>query len=400
MNVHLDFDTAAESDQHRDDYSFLFDSPHTRIAGKGTALPQGPATTLQARISDALCSAPKNALIGGALPFRKKDDDCLWLAAAPCPFPPFAQTTTQQPLLGAYQLTLEPPPNEFATLVEYALRIMELEAGDLDGLEKIVLARTLRVQSEAPIPVGQLLARLMQDRSATAFRVALPDHPGHPASFTRALVGATPELLLSKSGKSISSHPLAGSARRCADAAADHAAAKSLSGSEKDQREHGFVVEYILDTLSPFCSQIGAPDGTTLTNTRSMWHLGTRIEGQLRDNDIPSVVLASLLHPTPAICGVPVAKSAALIDQLEPVRRDFYAGAVGWSDMHGDGNWYVAIRCADICGPHARLFAGAGIVTGSDPMAEVAETGAKFGALLAALGLPADAGMAGLVPQN
>ena len=131
-----------------------------------------------------------------------------------------------------------------------------------------------------------------------------------------------------------------------------------------------------------------------------MWHLGTRIEGMLKDPEMPSVVLAALLHPTPAVCGVPMARANALIHDLEPVPRDFYAGAVGWCDARGDGAWYVAIRCAEIAGATARLYAGAGIVPGSDPMAEAAETGAKFGAFLAALGLPPDAGLAGLAPNE
>lgn len=398
MNVHLDFDASTDVPQRSDNCSFLFDGADGRVAGCGTALPRGPAATLESRIAAALSHAPEGALIGGALPFRKADDDCLWLAEARAATDP--APSEGSPLLTGYRLSLEPSPHAFAAYVDRALNIMERESGDLDGLKKIVLSRTLRILAEAPIPVDHLLARLRQDQSATAFRVALPDHPDHAPWRGRALVGATPELLLRKSGTFIASHPLAGSARRRADPAEDRAAAEALSGSDKDRREHGFVVEYILDTLTPFCRQIGAPEGTTLTHTRSMWHLGTRIEGQLRDDDIPSVVLASLLHPTPAICGVPVAKSAALIDKLEPFRRDFYAGAVGWCDTQGDGTWYVAIRCADICGPHARLFAGAGVVLGSDPMAEAAETGAKFGALLAALGLPADAGMAGLAPQS
>ena len=131
-----------------------------------------------------------------------------------------------------------------------------------------------------------------------------------------------------------------------------------------------------------------------------MWHLGTRIEGRLRDDSTPSVLLASALHPTPAVCGMPMARAADLIRKLEPVARDFYAGAVGWCDANGDGAWYVAIRCAEISGRQARLYAGAGIVPGSDPMAEAAETGAKFGAFLAALGLPQDAGLAGVARRN
>lgn len=223
----------------------------------------------------------------------------------------------------------------------------------------------------------------------------LPDDLRRHPFTGRALIGATPELLLEKTGGRIESHPLAGSARRMADPDLDRQARDGLAQSAKDQREHAIVVEYILDTLAPYCSALGCPQGTALTSTRSMWHLGTLITGELRDPDTPSVLLAAALHPTPAVCGLPCERAANLIGQLEPVERDFYAGAVGWSDLGrgGDGAWYVAIRCADICGPFARLYAGAGIVPGSDPRAEAAETGAKFGAMLQVLGLSSDAGM-------
>ncbi|WP_236638426.1 chorismate-binding protein [Mangrovicoccus ximenensis] len=164
---------------------------------------------------------------------------------------------------------------------------------------------------------------------------------------------------------------------RQADPVADAAAAAGLAGSDKDRREHAIVVEYILDTLAPFCRSLGTPEGTRLTSTRSMWHLGTPIEGVLKDEGLPSAVLAARLHPTPAVCGLPCNRAEELIRKLEPVPRDYYAGAVGWTDAHGDGAWHVAIRCAEICGAEARLYAGAGIVPGSDPEAEVAETGGR-----------------------
>lgn len=206
-------------------------------------------------------------------------------------------------------------------------------------------------------------------------------------------MGGTPELLLDKRGAEILSHPLAGSARRSTDAREDRAAAEALAGSEKDQREHALVVEFILDTLAPLCRTLGAPEGTCITSTGSMWHLGTRIAGRLRDKDQPAPVLAACLHPTPAVCGLPRDPAAELIRQLEPVQRDFYAGAVGWCDARGDGAWHVAIRCAELQGTHARLYAGAGIVPGSDPDSETRETGAKFGAMLSAFGLAPDAAL-------
>ena len=380
---------------------FAFQGPHGRVQGRGAPVqvPRGGADTVAARVGQALSGALPGAMIGGALPFDRTQADCLWLCNRAAPQPAAAARPEAVP--GAEQrpdwrLTAEPEPAAYARAVARALAIMQDEAGRAGALEKIVLARSLRAESGAPIAVEALMERLAQDASVTAFRVALPPRGRQ----TRQLCGATPELLLSKAGALIASHPLAGSARRLVDPKADRAAAQALARSDKDQREHALVVESILDVLSPWCRSLSAPEGTQLTTTRSMWHLGTRIEGMLKDPEMPSVVLAALLHPTPAVCGVPMARANALIHDLEPVPRDFYAGALGWCDARGDGAWYVAIRCAEIAGATARLYAGAGIVPGSDPMAEAAETGAKFGAFLAALGLPPDAGLAGLAPNE
>src|SRR5690606_13170405 len=128
------------------------------------------------------------------------------------------------------------------------------------------------------------------------------------------------------------------------------------------------------------------PAMPSLQATASMWHLGTRVEGELRD-DLPVTALLAALHPTPAICGLPRAPADALLRQLEGYDRGFYAGAVGWVDAAGDGDWYLALRCAEVEGDALRLFAGAGIVAGSDPRAEAEETSAKFQAILQALGI-------------
>lgn len=370
---------------------FGFDGPLGRVFGnKARRVAPGNAATLTARVTGALASAAEGETIGGALPFDRKAADCLWLCRPSDP-PRRARGAGGLPLK-SWRMSPEPSVAAYAETVSRALAIMEAEAGSLGALEKIVLARSLLVEAEAPIPVEALMARLHADPAVTAFRVALPptrDMPG------RVLCGASPELLVEKRGARVVSHPLAGSARRLADPHADRAAAEALDHSGKDHREHALVVEAILDTLSPWCRELGCPEGTRLTSTRSMWHLGTRIEGRLRDAGTPSVLLASALHPTPAVCGVPTPRAAGFIKVLEPVARDFYAGAVGWCDRAGDGAWFVAIRCAEIGGNLARLYAGAGIVPGSDPMGEATETGAKFGALLAALGLPQDAGLHG-----
>lgn len=368
---------------------FSFGGARGFIAGRGMAQPvvRGPATTLSERVTAALSSAAPDAAIGGALPFDRDADDYLWLTDRLGYEMSPSIDGLPSSVIG---VQAEPSAQIYAETVGRALRIMAEEKGDA-RLRKIVLARTLAVQAKQDIALPGLLSRLTEDPAATAYQVALPDSPGRRG---RYLIGATPELLVAKSGARVSSFPLAGSARRSRDPQADAAAASGLATSEKDRREHAMVVEYILDALSPYCRELAAPEGTGLTSTRSMWHLGTRIEGVLKDADIPSVVLAGCLHPTPAVCGLPRDRAAGLIRDLEPLDRDFYAGAVGYSSANGDGSWYVAIRCAEICGSHARLYAGAGIVPGSDPAAETAETAAKFEALLRAFGLPSATGIA------
>lgn len=397
MSFLAEFPATGKFDDSSKIDAFSFNGPDGFVAGRGdaVAVPPGPAASLADRLS-ALALQP-GEIIGGAMPFDKTGDDCLWRAGEIRS--KAARPVASQPApLREFSLLPEPWAEDYAALVREALG--HLGAEGPDALQKIVLARSLLIQSPAPIAVDALLARLAHDPAATAFRVRLSGDAGSPEMQNRHLVGATPELLLRKRGTRVSSHPLAGSARRAREAAEDRRIAQTLSGSEKDRREHGYVVDYILDTLAPYCANLSAPRGIEVTHTANMWHLGTEIVGTLRDSDLPAAVLASILHPTPAICGVPVAAARQLIGELEPVPRDFYAGTVGWSDAAGDGTWYVAIRCADVMGATARLFAGAGIVLGSDPMSEAIETGAKFGALLAALGIPADAVVAGLVQGN
>lgn len=359
---------------------FRFSGPEGSMTARtGLRLPPGPASDRSQRAAAALNGSP-TAVVGGALPFDRDAEDCLWHADPAADASPEPVTDPMPPAC-EWHVRAEPEPSRYAQMVRHALGLMTPARGD--GLQKIVLARSLLLQAPRPIPVPTLMARLQADPAITAFCVALPGG--------RRLCGATPELLLAKRGGAIRSHPLAGSARRLPDPAADRDAARRLEASEKDHREHALVVEAILDTLAPHCRQLACPQGTTVTATRSMWHLGTAIHGRLRDPDMPSIALATALHPTPAVCGVPAQKAAEEISRIEPVPRDFYAGAVGWCDARGDGIWHVAIRCAQIDGAQARLYAGAGIVAGSDPSAETAETAAKFGALLSALGLPPDA---------
>jgi isochorismate synthase len=255
------------------------------------------------------------------------------------------------------------------------------------ALQKVVLARTLRLRADQPLDIHDLVTRLRRDASVTVYVVPLPSRDGRTP---RWLVGATPELLVQKTGASVTSEPLAGSARRDLDPATDRTLADHLRRSEKDRREHRLVVEWIADRLTPFCRRLRVPASPTLVSTRYMWHLASRIEGDLHDEQISSLALAEVLHPTPAVCGVPQDAARQAIAEIEGIDREFFAGAVGWCDRRGDGRWLLTIRCADIAGDDLRLYAGAGIVSGSDPAIEADETSAKLAALLDALGVDED----------
>lgn len=273
-----------------------------------------------------------------------------------------------------------PNREQYAAAVAQALE--RIAATTVPGAHKVVLSRRLTVQFDAPIDLVALIERLSADAHATAFCVPLEvEAPG------RVLVGASPELLVAKSGAAVWSAPLAGSARRSADGATDRQAADALSRSAKDRHEHAFVVEWIADRLAPHCRTLSVPRSPGLVATASMWHLGTEIRGTLKDATTPSARLALDLHPTPAVCGTPLEFAAATIAALEPFDRRFYGGVVGCSDTRGDGRWMVAIRCAEIDGRIAHLYAGAGVVVGSSPAAEADETAAKLTTMLSALGI-------------
>lgn len=349
-----------------------------RLVGERATLGEEVAAHLESRRGDD--EAP---VLVGALPFEA---DALAHLYEPrvVALTHGASTWTMAPATSnrstrSRRITAVPSRAQFASAVEAALR--RLETGDGTALRKVVLARSLRVESDAEISPLDIIGRLRADHSVSAYNVPLPDATGG----WRSLVGASPELLIRREGLAVTSQPLAGSARRHVDARLDREAADWLLASEKDQREHALVVEWMADRLSPYCRSLSVPRRPTLVSTSSMWHLGTRIHGELADREISSVALAAAVHPTPAVCGVPEADARAAIRELEPFDRGFFTGAVGWCAANGDGEWMVAIRCAEITVHSAVLFAGAGIVAGSIPQAEVEETAAKFAALLGAL---------------
>jgi isochorismate synthase len=251
-------------------------------------------------------------------------------------------------------------------------------------LRKVVLARTTDVALPRVPDLAQVRRELhAKNPHGFTYSLSLPRATG---SEPRTLVGASPELLLSRRGMRVVSAPLAGSAPRSPDPLEDQARARGLLHSAKDRHEHGLVVQQVLETLQRFAQNLRFEVEPIVTATHSMWHLSTRIEGTLRDPKVSALQLALALHPTPAVCGTPTREARAFIERTERFDRGYFTGTLGYMDASGDGDWIVTIRCAELGAAHARLFAGAGIVESSVPELELAETSAKMRTILDALG--------------
>ncbi|MGO9053675.1 MAG: isochorismate synthase MenF [Streptosporangiaceae bacterium] len=236
------------------------------------------------------------------------------------------------------------------------------------GLRKVVLARDVYGTADEPIDARVLLRRL-------AVR--------YPDCFTFAcdgMIGATPELLISRNGQQVSALVLGGTLPRGADQAQDDALGAELLASAKNNEEHTYAVVSIREALQPLCETLEVEPRPALLKFPNLQHLGTRVRGTLAGGGTPksALGLAATVHPPAAVCGTPTGTALDLIRELEHMDRERYAGPVGWIDAEGNGEWGIAIRCAQLSGRTARLFAGCGIVAGSQPAAELAETLVKL----------------------
>ncbi|KZS61800.1 isochorismate synthase [Mycobacterium ostraviense] len=288
------------------------------------------------------------------------------------------------PLSAVHISAAVPPLAEHRARISYARD--QLAALD-NPLRKVVLARALRLTADAPLDARVILRRLVAaDPASYGYLVDLSaagdDYLG------AALVGASPELLVARSGDRVACQPFAGSAPRAADPEIDAANAAALAGSAKNRHEHQLVIDTMYAALEPLCDDLEIASEPQLTRTAAVWHLCTPIIGHLRDTATTAIDLALALHPTPAVGGVPTSAAGELIAALEG-DRGFYAGTVGWCDARGDGCWVVSIRCAQLSADRrtAIAHAGGGIVAESDPDDEVEETTTKFATMLTALGV-------------
>jgi menaquinone-specific isochorismate synthase len=246
-----------------------------------------------------------------------------------------------------------------ATVAEAVSRIRD---GELD---KVVLARDLVARAARPVDVRHLLHGLVTR------------YPGCFTFSVDGLVGATPELLVRRRGDVVTSQVLAGTAWRRGAGDDEDRLAAALLDSAKNREEHAYAASSTAEALAPYCRELTVPDTPSVVRFANVLHLATEVTGRLRDG-ATALDLAGALHPTAAVCGTPTELARKVIRDLEGMNRGRYAGPVGWMDAVGDGEWGVALRCAEVEGSRLRLFAGCGIVSGSDPDTELAEAQAKF----------------------
>ncbi len=288
---------------------------------------------------------------------------------------PGAPARAPEPPAPPGDITLRPgalPPRRWGAAVAEAVR--RIGSG---GLEKVVLARDEYIRTGHPVDVRWLIGRLTADYPRTwVFSVD-------------RLIGATPEMLLRLERGLVTSRVLAGTIRRTGQDRADLALAAGLARSSKDLEEHAYAVRSVTGALAPYCTSMNVPESPFVLHLPNVMHLATDVAGRLA-GQAGSLELAAALHPSAAVCGTPRQAADALITELEAMDRDRYAGPVGWIDAAGDGEWAIALRCGRIAASDPRLmriFAGCGIVAGSQPPEEIAESEAKLMPMRAAFGL-------------
>jgi isochorismate synthase len=388
----------------------LFERGRSGVAGRGCAArvpwPGGDPATAARSVAEALAGIEVDdevslpgcgPLAFGSLPFTpgapselvvpavvagRADDGTRWITTITPP--ELAADTEAMASLSAassdggplasvrrFTVTAQREPEDWCALVERATKAM---AGG--ALHKVVLARQIDIAADRPIDRLAVLERL---RSA---------YPGCHIVSVAGFVAASPELLVSVAGDIVRSHPMAGTAPRGGDPTTDQRLAASLLASTKDRQEHQITIDMVHDTLLPWCSYLDYEAEPSVVAVANVQHLATLVEGRL-SQPAPSVLeLVAALHPTPAVAGWPRDEAVDWIAENEGFDRRRYAGTAGWVDAAGNGTWAVSIRCAEIDGPAARVWAGNGIVADSDPSTELAETRSKLQALLSAIVRP------------
>jgi isochorismate synthase len=281
-------------------------------------------------------------------------------------------STARAPLARTLEVTPVRNPVAWAAAIESAAA--RLRAGEAS---KVVLAREVIVRGDGVMPAG-MVARSLRSAYPSCFTYLITGADG------TAFAGASPELLIRRIGSYAHAEPMAGSVARGSTEAEDERLAEQLRSSRKDAAEHDVVSRFVVEALRPFSRTVAArpPEVVRFTNIQ---HLATSVDAELTVPAADALDLAAALHPTPAVGGWPREAADRIIDDLESMERGWYAGAVGWTDGNGDGEFAVALRCGLLWEDGARLYAGVGVMPDSDPARELEETDLKFKALLSAL---------------
>ncbi len=371
--------------------SSLFASPSCSLLAQGTASyshADNHDGRLLERVNGLLEQAANTSsqppICLGAVPFNPNKSSFFrvpqsYQLSGPLQRPQHAQSQLSSNQVVQHHLL--PSGEDYEKMVATGLKII----ADTD-ITKLVLARRLLIQLHQPLDRRTVLHNMLHS-NPHGYTYALPLCTTSPQHDPETFLGASPELLVQRTENLVYVNPLAGTCARHACPQTDQEQAQQLLHSSKDRHEHALVIDDVIKVLSQYCTDLEIPDGPSLTSTRNLWHLSTRIRGRLKNTHTSSLELALAMHPTPAVCGTPTLGAMSTIEQLEPFERQFFAGALGWMDQAGNGEWAVAIRCAHYQQRQLTLSAGAGIVAGSDPRSERIETGNKLMTLLNALGL-------------
>ena len=367
----------------------LFVRDGVGIAGSASAT-RVPATEARAfldslQVDDRVQASGSGPVLLGAIPFHSNDEHDFilphvsltksingraWVTTVDDAEPNFVTPTEPPASAASYSVHPGISVDHYLEAVKQAR-----DAVRNGSITKAVIARDIVITASAPIDVYAVLLRL-RSSFGSSYRYLVDN-----------FIGASPELLVAVDNGAISSHPLAGTAPRTGDPQSDSALAEKLLSSEKNQIEHRVVINMVHDTLLPFCSYLDWQPEPSVMQVANVQHLGTLMQGMLSKPFMHILDAVIMLSPTPALGGFPKQEALDLIKQYEGIDRGRYGGAVGWFDQKGNGAFAVAIRCAQLSPDRtsARLFAGGGIVADSEPAAELAETQAKFQAMLAAI---------------
>ncbi|RBW41716.1 isochorismate synthase [Psychromonas sp. B3M02] len=366
---------------------FIFTSPHKILTAEGvkkTLSNEGLDTSefiisVKSHLKKLKENGHENPIAIGSIPFDINQKTEFFIPNSSTFSEHFSDGTETQEIDSTKLISLSQVTGEqhFKGAVNKALSLSKNTQ-----LDKVVLSRAIDVQTSGTLN-AQRMARVLYQQNPSAYVFSIPQSNGS------TLVGASPELLVKKQGNQVSSNPLAGSRKRTAIATQNDALSDELWSCTKDRFEHKLVADAVYQHLQPFCSEINNPEAPSIIETSAMIHLSTKIDGTLTSENTSALDLAYALHPTPAICGTPANLAKATIQHLEGYERAQFCGAVGWMDSQGNGEWVVTIRCGVIQQNAIRLYAGAGIVEGSDPAAEFNETEAKLNTMLSALGFNA-----------